>query len=124
MAAKDRLTFVGELWAVTIEDGDGSERFVEVSPAVLGVARGVGLVTSDTRKDLTAGVIHRSPSSGRAQVLRSVWYYRTRLSGRWWFHETPRALVTFDGEGPDGLPFCFVDSRGSVPCGAGDFICN
>lgn len=118
----DRFVFVGELWGVTVADGDG-ERFVEVSPAVLGVCDGIGLVTTDDRGELEHGIVHRNPG-GPAQALLSVWYHRPRRSGRWWYHETPRATVRFDGEGPDGLPFAYIQSSGSVVCGVEDFICN
>ena len=119
----DRLTYVGELWAVTVADGDG-DRFVEVSPVVLGVGGGLGLVTAEDRAELEAGTIYREPRAGQRVELVTVWYHRPRPSGRWWYHETPRAFCVFDGEGPDGLPFVWLDSRGSVACGVDDFICG
>jgi hypothetical protein len=123
MATQDRLTYIGELWAVTVEE-DGREKFMEVSPAVLGAARGLGLVTTDSRRELQKGQVHSRPRSGRPKILRTVWYYRPRRSGQWWRHETPRALIWFDGVGPGDLPYAYLDSRGSVPCGVEDFICN
>ena len=125
MAKPDRLTYVGELWGVTVEGPRGGSRFIEVSPAVLGVSRGLGMVTADSKADLARGIVHRDPGgSERPEVMTLVWYYRKRRSGAWWFHDTPRALARFDGLGPRGLPFVFIDSRGSVPCGSEDFICN
>lgn len=122
--AAEKLTFVGDLWAVTVARPGGGERFVEVSPSVLGVGRGVGLVTADSRGELARGIVHREPKREPALVLVKVWYYRDRRQGEWWYHDTPQGFCAFDGESGDGLPFVWLDSRASVACGVEDFICN
>ena len=111
--------YVGRLWAVTLGGGE----FVEVVPATLGVIDGVGLVLAHNQRELARGLVFARPQ-GRARVLETLWYRRSRPSGDLWFHHLPEATVVLDGEDRTGRPYLWIRSAGSIACGREDFVCN
>lgn len=112
--------YVGELWAVSV---GGWVDLVEVQRVALGVD-GSGLVTAETRAELAQGVIYDDPGARRIALDR-IWYHRKRKGAAWWYHETPGALVELVNATTDGEPpFAWLDSTGSVLCGAENFVCE
>lgn len=116
-----RPGYVGELWAVTLEES--GDELVKVQRVALGVDKS-GLVTAEDRAELEGGTIYRDPGARRVGLLR-VWYYRKRKQSAWWYHDTPGASCELVAASADqGAPFAWLESSGSVLCGPENFICE
>lgn len=112
-------TYIGSLRGVELADGT----YVPVRARALGVADGIGAVTSDSRRSLERETFDHRPGTRRGTRIRSLYYYRRRPEGDWWQHETPDARVVLTESSGD-RPDAWVDSPGSEVVQPGDFLSN
>lgn len=133
MAARNRssVTWVGRLVSVDVSHAKRTKPVVRVrlKPKTLGVGRGVGLVTSPSRKRLSDGWIDPRPKRGTGRLVRlhAVNYDRWRPahSTAAWTHETPGAWAILralpGGRFFDVYLIAPAEERCAMP---GDFVCS